>query len=507
MSSRKSNFKQTIYSVNALCGSGKSYQAMRVAVEEAAKDQRVCVLQPTIDLLKQNYNDAMGLFNATGITIQPIHCKDDVVDSYVTGRIMEYLKRPAPNGGDILLITHAAFLALPYFHREQDWIIICDEIPEACYLFEENLRDTHFLITDAVDVKAANLQYFEMIEPKKVNSNSEVKAPPTDTRNVSVRTIAENPYNDAGWKLVQDLAWSICSPHHNAFITKELWKTLRDRRKRIEGKAVKLSAHITLRPSIFGQFKKVIILGALFEKTLLYHLWKRSVNFVPYDRIESKLRFYGRHENKGKIHFKYFTSGRWSKYGYSREHDGKPVVDYFTDAIRTTFKDLKFLYSINKHSEDPFIGLDGTRLPGTPHGMNEYQHVHHVAFVASYNPTPHSFTFYKSKGIDSEEVNEGIMLQAVYQAIMRSSLRDPNCTDEHIVIVPTLAIAEALAELFSNCDVSQLPDVPKITLQSKGRPKSGKAKSGAKRQQIYIRNKMIRQVLDLNGFNGGSDEV
>jgi hypothetical protein len=99
------------------------------------------------------------------------------------------------------------------------------------------------------------------------------------------------------------------------------------------------------------------------------------------------------------------------------------------------------------------------------------------------------------------------MLQAVYQAIMRSSLRDPNCTEEHIVIVPTLAIAQALAELFSNCDVSQLPDVPKITLQNKGRPKSGKAKSGAKRQQIYIRNKMIRQVLDLNGFNGGSDEV
>lgn len=77
---------------------------------------------------------------------------------------------------------------------------------------------------------------------------------------------------------------------------------------------------------------------------------------------------------------------------------------------------------------------------------------------------------------------------------MRSSLRDPNCTEEHIVIVPTLSIAEALAELFTNCDVTQLTNVPVIALPSKGRPKSGKAISGAKRQQKYLRDKMLKTI-------------
>lgn len=497
---REPAFRQQILTVDALCGSGKSYQAMRVAVEEASKDQRVCVLQPTIDLLEQNYRDAQALFQATSVTITPIHCKDSNSNWVVSSRIMDYLKRPAPNGGDILLITHAAFLSLPYFHREQDWILICDEVPEVCYLYEENLRDTHFLITDAVDVKVANTQYLEMIEPQVSGDNDGSETNPIKDAYAPLRTIAENKYNDSGWKLVQDLAWSICSPHHNAYITQELWDTLNVRRKRLDGKAVKLSAHVTLRPSVFSKFKQVIILGALFEKTLLYRLWKHFVEFVPYERIESKLRFYGRHDNKGAIHIKYFTEGSWSKYGYTQQLDGKPIVDYYTDAIRNVLGKEQFLYSINKHSVDPFLGLKGIQLPGTPHGINTYQHIDHVAFVASYNPPPHSFTFYKAKGIDSEEVNEGIMLQAVYQAIMRSSLRDPNCKNEHIVIVPTLALAEALSRLFSNCTVDQLVGVPTITLNRRGRPKSPNAISGAKRQSNYLRKKMIRKVLSLNGF-------
>lgn len=81
-------------------------------------------------------------------------------------------------------------------------------------------------------------------------------------------------------------------------------------------------------------------------------------------------------------------------------------MEYFTDAIRAEFSKLQFLYSINKRSPDPFVGLGGTLLPGTPHGINTYQHIHHVAFVASYNPPSHSFTFYLSKGIDSDGVDE-----------------------------------------------------------------------------------------------------
>ena len=127
MSSKIGSYRPTIYTVDALCGSGKSYQAMRVAVEEASKGQRVCVLQPTIELLEQNYRDAQALFQSVDIPITPIHCKVNGVNWQVSNRIMDYLKRPAPNGdegGDVLLITHAAFLALPYFHRQQDWIVI-----------------------------------------------------------------------------------------------------------------------------------------------------------------------------------------------------------------------------------------------------------------------------------------------------------------------------------------------------------------------------------------------
>ena len=72
--------------------------------------------------------------------------------------IIEHLKHTALDG-EILFITHAALMLLPYIHRRQDWHVIMDEIPQADWCAEFNVRDTHRLITDcfAVDRRGCQL--------------------------------------------------------------------------------------------------------------------------------------------------------------------------------------------------------------------------------------------------------------------------------------------------------------------------------------------------------------
>ncbi len=48
-----------IYTVDALCGSGKTYAAIRYAIKCATFGEKVAIVQPSKDLIEQSYNDCV----------------------------------------------------------------------------------------------------------------------------------------------------------------------------------------------------------------------------------------------------------------------------------------------------------------------------------------------------------------------------------------------------------------------------------------------------------------
>lgn len=104
---------QTIYTVDALAGAGKTHGACVWSLEQARKDRKVVIVQPSKELIKQ-----------TRQTLAELEC-DDVKVTEITSRtqpgkvtaaLIDHVKHAPDDVGEILLITHAAFIDLPYWH-------------------------------------------------------------------------------------------------------------------------------------------------------------------------------------------------------------------------------------------------------------------------------------------------------------------------------------------------------------------------------------------------------
>ena len=142
-----------LYFVDGLCGSAKTYAAVRHAHHLARLGKKVLFVQPSIFLINQTLTDLASL--TPEVRFRAIHGE---TSDRVIADIVEHLKHTALDG-EILFITHAALMLLPYFHRRQDWHVIMDEVPQADWCAEFSVPDTHRLITDcfAVDAELPSL--------------------------------------------------------------------------------------------------------------------------------------------------------------------------------------------------------------------------------------------------------------------------------------------------------------------------------------------------------------
>ena len=107
---------------------------------------------------------------------------------------------------------------------------------------------------------------------------------------------------------------------------------------------------------------------------------------------------------------------------------------------------FEFAWMGNRDVPDDIFKGRGSRLPNSPFGLNCYQHLHHAVILSALNPPPAHFSFLDALGFDSREVKRAGYWQAVYQAVMRISPRNPDDTNPKTVIVMDRATAEWLAE-------------------------------------------------------------
>ena len=174
------------------------------------------------------------------------------------------------------------------------------------------------------------------------------------------------------------------------------------------------------------------------------------------------------------------------------------ILDRMIKAANELFTSGRFLWHANKGvTESPFT-LRRKRLPNKPHGLNVFVDYDDIVFLSSLNPTTDHFRFLKSQGIGGDEVRGFTYLSAAYQAIMRTSIRDPESRTPKRILVPDLPLAEYLHEILpgsklEKLDIGLVEQVPK----KPGRPRkhaTNRERVAAQRQKA--REKKLQLLAD-----------
>ncbi len=119
--------------------------------------------------------------------------------------------------------------------------------------------------------------------------------------------------------------------------------------------------------------------------------------------------------------------------------------------------------------------LNARRISNVPHGLNHYQDFKNIVFLSALNPSPAFINFLeKHEGIDLDDIRDAMVHQRIYQALMRTALRDQNSTEPVQIIVPDRKSGEWINEVFKGSTVEQVHDPMVIKRKKIGRPCIGK---------------------------------
>ena len=313
---------------------------------------------------------------------------------------------------------------------------------------------------------------------------------------MNLAAIAANANRDDVLVVVEGIARRVLSPHWDVYVDRERYENmlLGD----LDGA---LATYSLMRPTVFDGFEEVIIASACMEDTMLARLW-RAQGYVLEEvgcDLKNALR-YQSHTNGADITVYYASEEAWSKSFRDRkvETGGTTRVhlDLIVEAVSTLIGNEPFVWMGNKDlPADIFGHLRAERLPNSPHGLNGFQHAHAVVVLSALNPPPAHFRFMgDEQSIDGDAIRAAHYRTAVYQAVMRCSIRNPADRSPKRVVVMDKETADWLATKFPGATVLPLPGMKAAPTKGKpGRPR--KYASNADRARAYRARKRGIDVL------------
>jgi hypothetical protein len=191
-----------------------------------------------------------------------------------------------------------------------------------------------------------------------------------------------------------------------------------------------------------------------------------------------------------KISIKYCLDKPWSAKKANATFNGKTTRELMIDIIEKDMRERGLngvlILDNKKHDNDElFSWTNSVSLPHVSHGLNTFQDYNNVVILGAYNPPPHTINFLKTHFmLDSADIKDGIMHQNLYQAVMRSSLRDPNNPDERVFYVPDKGCAEYLAGIYNNATYSKFGDMKEAKSGKPRKHASNKERMATKRQEL-----------------------
>ena len=332
---------------------------------------------------------------------------------------------------------------------------------------------THQIITDCIELAPQDAIYGRVI----VGDADQLEL------------IAKNKADDEIYERFREQAQILINPHRDSFVDAEHFEKL------MAGHVQHLSIHSVLNSDVLDGFASVTMASANFQDTLQYRLWGKDGVWFQEDRHLSQALRFQKHHNGGLVSIKYLTDRPWSRKlqrtpcDPDSENSGT-ALDVFIQAVKSEFQDHPFLWQANKSVGDGMFGSQAQRLPNVPHGLNDYSDHDRIAFLSALNPRSNHFRFLASRGVDADAVRRAIYGSAVYQSVMRTSIRNPASSTRKTLIVPDASAARYLEEAFPGSQVEKLEsgliDL-NGTASHRGRPKeygSSKEKQRAYRKRL-----------------------
>jgi hypothetical protein len=444
-----------IQTIDALAGSLKTFLTIQHAIKEVQNGKRVVIAQPTERLIRESAQTARKLTQGMYCNIKAIHT--ETTTGTVHQELTTYLERTEPC---LLFVTQKTLLNTPYWNESNNWDLYVDELFPVITEHVKTLPDTFEMLADVIDFKAEGK--FPEVQATKL-----------------LHQIADNRNHDEIFAVIQELTDLIRSKHHSVYVHHDSWN------KVLNQQGTQLFFYSMLQPEFFNKFGSITFVGANFKDSQLNLLWQDSVEFKPHEielSIPNKLPY---HEHVDPIQLKYMYTENYSKAKRDKVIRGSSYGQRFEQATQKTFENDNFIWVANRDIKDMFKNSNAERIPNVSHGLNAYQNTHNIAFCSALNPRPPHKAFMKHMGMTDQQIKDSFSNQIVYQAIMRTSIRNPEHTAPKTVVVPDLQAATYLQKLLPTAEVSQIVSGFNEPLRKKPMTPAEKQKAYRERQKQW----------------------
>lgn len=428
---------------DAPAGAGKTYASCKIASQLVRSGERVLFVQPTKELIGKTIKELKTMKGDVRI-----HRLDGDVCQKVIARISSHLRKTDADG-QVLFITQDAFMQLPYVHKPDHWNLIADEIPQVHKVFNLRYKKIHSLLTSILTTIPVDDVWSQLV----IGDHKGLLKLETDMK------------SDNGVAKFKEALSLIKSAHWSTYVnTNEYSQYVASDSKKETAPVL----YAEMNPSIMSGYKSVRVAGAELKESLLYKIWQtKNIRFK--EEQLSELKYYS-HQNGESVNIYYATNTNWSKEKRNKHKDDIwiPLLKKVSDLS----ENKRFLYLGNNDTGDLFPHSDNaTRLPGMPHGLNDYTNVDMVAFLAAYNPSPQQAAFLRFRGLTDEDIIRDMYYVKAYQAILRGGIRNPKKAEPQIVVVPDRGLAEWLQSVLQGSKIEWLGlGPPEDSFKKAGRP-------------------------------------
>lgn len=476
-----------IQKVDFPIGSGKTTAAILHALRLARAGHKVLICQPTKTIIDETHQRIVDQMRGQNwrIPVESIYSTDE--NSGSVKRIHKHITKARSGVGEIILITHAAWMRLPDTSRKIEWDLFMDEVPQVDWCQQFSLAEHVNEIQSLIDVVPHNAEHVRLEE--------------ADSGRDRIDEISDNEREDQWWRDLGEFTRRLTSPHWILKCRAERWEKFQN------GEANSFFVSGWLRASVVSGWRSVTLMSACLSETLPYLYWQQDgVEFVPHPDIKP---LNDRHTNGDLIKFYYCHTADNSKRLRKRSIDlgngqSATVESLNLQRITALFGNEPFVYLANKDADCSSLPPSSEQLPNSPHGINSYRHLHNVAVLSALNPPPeHIANLIDDLQIEPDQIRTAGYRQSVYQAIGRISIRVPDDQNRKRVVLPDRATAEWIAEMFPGSEILPLPEISHLKPmdeligqpQQVGRPRLHKDK--AARDSLYRKNKIDDLIEEM----------
>jgi hypothetical protein len=471
-------------------GSGKTYAAIRWMASPSNATRNFLYVAPTIELGTQTAgNLRAAMAKAVGPVVRNVHLVNSAtVEGKTRVEALRSINAVTGQEGQIEVLTTTTLLdILAGIDKPELWTVILDEA------FEPATFDTFGLGADARDGWDYLSEVFE-VHPEDGN-----RITPKDGKKALVAAIADGRFSEVGSKYegLQRIAAAVCNPARRCelLVTDRVSALINGEplpAKKSKSKASSKTSEVPsegvleyssyIAPEYFGGFDSVLFLSALFEQTILYHLWVKALGVTfedhpdfPTDQLKDTHTEQGRFLAVGHLLHRDDNSsmenlGRNVLSGLTGEKQpGQRVLDHVIRTASAYFGEAQFLLQTNvgKGYEEgkSLVPTNAVVIPAYAHGLDKFQHVDNVVALCVTNPNPQRLQWLMNRtGMSASEVTLSFRIHSCYQALGRCSIRaaEPT-TNPKTVLVAGSEDARFLLSLFPGSRwLGQVGDLPNM---------------------------------------------